>query len=298
MLVVCLIWGVNFSMMKFAMQSLPPFALNAIRFTLASVTLWLVATTLEPDTPLPWRVRVRLAGLGVLGNTLYQIGFILGLARTTAGNSSLLVASTPLMTAVVGSALGVERLTPAVAGAIGVGTVGVALVVFAKEVSFSLATMSGDLLTLAAVVCWAFFTHGIRSVSGLASSLRVAAWTTLGGTPILVVLGIPGLLRLDWGAVDPLAWGAVVYASFLSIVVAYLIWNRSVYRIGGNRTALLGVTVPVFALATAAIALGERPTLVQIAGAALILGSVVLNIWAHSRAATPTDGAPEAGAAV
>jgi drug/metabolite transporter (DMT)-like permease len=290
MLLTCLIWGVNFSVMKFAMQSLPPFALNAIRFTVASATLWLVAAALEPGTPLPWRVRARLAGLGVLGNTLYQIGFILGLARTTAGNSSLLVASTPLMTAVFGSALGVERLTPAVAGAIGVGTVGVALVVFAKEVTFSLATMSGDLLTLAAVACWAIFTHGVRSVSRLASPLRVAAWTTIGGTPLLVLIGIPDLVRLDWGAVSPLTWGAVLYASFLSIVVAYLIWNRSVYRIGGNRTALLGVTVPVFALATAAIVLGERPTMVQLAGAGLILGSVVLNIVAHARATLSGPG--------
>ncbi|TFH65470.1 MAG: EamA family transporter, partial [Gemmatimonadales bacterium] len=106
MLLVCLIWGINFSMMKFALRSLTPYALTTIRFTVASLVLWLVARALEPDTPLSWRLRLRLAGLGVIGNSFYQLGFLVGLERTTAGNSSLLVATTPLAIAVLGSALG------------------------------------------------------------------------------------------------------------------------------------------------------------------------------------------------
>lgn len=284
MLLVSLIWGINFSVMKFALQTLPPLALTAIRFALASLTLLVVAVLLEPRTPLPWRVRWRLAGLGLLGNTLYQLGFIFGLTRTTAGNSSLLIASTPLVTAVLGHALGLEALTRAVKGAIAIGTLGVALVVLAKDVGFSLETFTGDLLTLFAVLCWAVFTHGVRQVKGLASPLRVAAWTTIGGTVPLLVLGIPDVLRLDWGAVSGLTWAALLYSALLSLVFCYVLWNRSVQRIGGSRTALYGVTVPVFALATAAIVLGERPTAIQLAGAALILGSVVLNTVFHQAA--------------
>ncbi len=282
MLLVCVIWGVNFSVMKFALQALEPFALTAIRFTIAAAVLWLVAVRLEPDTPLPWSVRWRLAGLGVLGNSCYQMGFIVGLDRTTAGNSALLIASTPLMTAVLGSALGVERLTRGVLTAVGLGTVGVALVVLAKGAGFSLDTMSGDLLTLGAVFCWALFTHGVRGMKDRASPLRVTAWTTLGGAPLLVAVGLPDLARLDWAAVGAATWGAVLYSALLSIVVAYLIWNRSVQHIGGNRTALYGVTVPLFALATAAIVLGERPTPVQLMGAAFIVASVLINVRAHT----------------
>jgi len=285
MLAGCLIWGINFSVMKFALETLSPLALTAIRFAIASLVLWLVARSLEPDTPLPWPLRWRLAGLGVLGNTVYQIGFILGLQRTTAGNSSLLIASTPLMTAVLGRALGVERLTAGTKVAIAVGTLGVALVVLAKEVTFSLATMEGDILTLLAVLCWAAFTHGVQGVQGRASPLRVAAWTTMGGAIPLILIGLPAVARQDWSAVTVLTWGAVLYSALFSIVVAYVVWNRAVAQIGSSRTALLGVTVPLFALAAAAVALGERPTLVQLGGAALILASVVLSIRAKR-----TDG--------
>src|SRR5262245_7009950 len=85
MLFVCLVWGVNFSMMKFALQSFEPFTLTAIRFTTASAVLWFVARRLEPEVRVPLRSALALAGLGVIGNTLYQVGFITGLAQTTAG---------------------------------------------------------------------------------------------------------------------------------------------------------------------------------------------------------------------
>jgi drug/metabolite transporter (DMT)-like permease len=291
MLLTCLIWGINFSVMKFAMESLAPLGLNAIRFTVAGVTLWLVARWLEPGVRVPRPTLWKLAGLGVVGNTLYQLGFITGLDRTTAGNSALLIASTPVVTALLGAALGVERVSRGMAWAIGVGTVGVLLVVLAKAdgVGFSLETLGGDLLTLSAVVCWAFYTHGVRRVGLGVSPLRTAAVSILGGTPLLVLAGVPSLLVQDWAAVGGATWGAVAYASFLSIVVSYVLWNRSLYRIGANRTALFGITTPVFAIAAAAIMLGERPSAVQLLGAALIVGSVVAGGW-QSSVLRPSSG--------
>jgi drug/metabolite transporter (DMT)-like permease len=279
MLIVCAIWGVNFSMLKLALRSFTPMGFSAIRFAVASLLLWLVARAAEPHAPpLPRRVLWRLAGLGVIGNTLYQVAFITGLTRTTAGNSALLIASTPLMTAVLGGLLGTERLTRAVGWAIGIGTLGVGLVVLSRETAFSLDTMAGDLLTLGAVLCWALFTHGVRAASTHASPLRVAAITTICGTPLLVLAGLPDLLALDWSRVTATAWSATAYATLLSTVVAFVLWNRSVHLIGGNRTALFGILVPLVTLATAALLLGEQPTAPQLVGAGLILGSVAVNV--------------------
>ncbi|MCL6506205.1 MAG: DMT family transporter [Bryobacteraceae bacterium] len=282
-LLTCLIWGVNFSVMKFAMESLAPLALTAVRFVIASATLWLVARWLEPRVAIPRAAGWKLAGLGVVGNTLYQLGFIIGLHQTTAGNSALLIASTPVVTALLGAALGVERVTRGIAWSMGIGTLGVVLVVVANTggVGFSLDTLTGDLLTLSAVVCWAAYTHGVRSVGPAVSPLRAAALSILGGTPLLVLAGIPSLLVQDWSRVTPAAWGAVLYSALLSIVVSYVLWNRSLYRLGSNRTSLFGITTPLFAIAAAAVILGERPTPVQLLGAALIIGSVAGNVWAH-----------------
>jgi drug/metabolite transporter (DMT)-like permease len=258
---------------------------SAIRFLLASVVLWLVMKRLEPEPRVAPRMVLVLLGLGVLGNTIYQMGFINGLARTTAGNSSLLIASTPLMTAVLGAALGLERMTRPVVLAIILGTVGVALVILGhgERIGFSTATLAGDSLTLSCVVSWSVFTHGVRRVGVAATPLQVATYTTIGGTPGLVLAGWRDLQAQDWSRVPAPAWGAYLYSALLSIVVCYVIWNRSVSRIGANRTALFGITTPLFALAAASLMLGERASVPQLVGAAFILGSVAVNVLAHWR---------------
>jgi drug/metabolite transporter (DMT)-like permease len=69
----------------------------------------------------------------------------------------------------------------------------------------------------------------------------------------------------------------VAYASFLSIVVAYILWNAMVRQVGSARTALLGMMVPLWAVLIASVTLGERPTTLQVLGASCILGSVLVS---------------------
>src|SRR5215213_8425988 len=80
-----LVWGVNFAVAKHALGQFDPLAFNAIRFCIASV---LVAQG-ELAWPEPGDV-LRVVGLGLLGNVLYQGCFVLGLARTPAGSASLI----------------------------------------------------------------------------------------------------------------------------------------------------------------------------------------------------------------
>jgi drug/metabolite transporter (DMT)-like permease len=87
---------------------------------------------------------------------------------------------------------------------------------------------------------------------------------------------LPGVIRLDWRAVGLEAWLAVAYSSVLSLVVAYLLWNRSVKAIGGARTAVYMCITPLVAVLGAWILLGERPQPLQGVGAAFIITGVLL----------------------
>ncbi len=73
---------------------------------------------------------------------------------------------------------------------------------------------------------------------------------------------------------SPGAWVGVAYAGFLSIGLAYLLWYRGVERLGNNRTAVYSNLVPVAALLTAWLWLGEVPTAVQLLGAVVILSGL------------------------
>jgi drug/metabolite transporter (DMT)-like permease len=95
-------------------------------------------------------------------------------------------------------------------------------------------------------------------------------------------MGVPDLMRTDFRAVTPEVWLGVVYAGLLGIGLAYLLWYRGVQRIGNNRTAVYSNLVPVAALFTAWIWLGETPTTLQLIGATVILASLTLARLAQS----------------
>jgi drug/metabolite transporter (DMT)-like permease len=276
MLVVCLIWGINFSVTKLAIGQMPALPFTAIRFTLASLLLWLIVRKLEGPATLAPDVTRRLVVLGIVGNTLYQLAFVLGLAYTTATNSSLIVATVPTVVAVLAGLLGLERITPRMWAGIALGTIGVVLVIAASGVEFSAVTLRGDLLTVLGVFCWAGYTLGLRRLPPALSPLRVTAVTTVAGTPGLVLAGLPGLAGMEWKAVPGTAWAALGYATVFSLVVAYILWNRSVQAVGVTRTAIYMCLTPLIAVAAAWLMLGEQAQPLQGVGAILIVAGVLL----------------------
>lgn len=279
MLLVCLIWGVNFSVTKVAIAQMPALAFTAIRFALASLFLWMVLRVSEKPATLPAAALRRLVVLGVVGNTCYQLAFVLGLAHTSATNSSLILATVPTVVAVFAGLLGLERITPRMWLGIGLGMMGVVLVIATSGIEFSTETLRGDLLTVLAVLCWAGYTVGLRKLPAGFSPLRVTAVTTIAGTPGLVLVGLPGLLRMEWGAVPATAWAALFYATVFSLVVAYLLWNRSVQAVGGTRTAIYMCVTPLIAVGAAWVMLGEHARPLQGVGAVLIIAGVLLTRW-------------------
>lgn len=276
MLLVCLIWGFNFSVTKSAFGQIPPLPFTAVRFVVSSLLLWLVLRVIEGPAKLPPGALRKLVILGLVGNSCYQLAFMLGLARTTATNSALILSTVPTVVAVFAGALGLERITRRMRWGIALGTLGVVLVIATRGVAFDRGTLTGDLLTVLAVLFWAGYTVGLRTVPEGLSPLRVTAVTTIAGTPGLLLAGLPGVLRLDWKAVDAHAWLALAYASVLSLVLAYLLWNRSVKAVGGTRTAIYMCVTPLVAALGAWLVLGERPHPLQGLGAMFIVTGVLL----------------------
>jgi drug/metabolite transporter (DMT)-like permease len=162
---------------------------------------------------------------------------------------------------------------------IALGTAGVALVIATSGIEFSPETLRGDLLTVVAVLCWAAYTVGLRKLPHGVSPLRVTTVTNIAGTPGLVLVALPGLFRLDWAGVPAMGWAALGYATVFSLVVAYILWNRSVKAVGGTRTAIYMCVTPLVAVAAAWIMLGEEPQPLQAAGAVLIIAGVLLTRW-------------------
>lgn len=276
LLLVVLIWGANFAVIKWALAEIPPFAFSALRFSISALCLCALAWIREGPPRFPPGTIRRLVWLGIAGNTIYQLLFMEGLIRTSVGNVALLVGCSPVLVALLGWLTGVERLSRPVMWGIVLAFAGIALVVGVRGPEFSRMTLVGDLSVLLASLGWASYTLGVRTVSGKVSTLWLTAATTLTGTPLLLLIGGRQLAALDWSSLSLRTWLAMAYTTLLSLVFAYHMWNVSIRLVGSARTAIFGAGVPVVGVLLAWPLLGEKPRMIQLVGAILIVSGVLL----------------------
>ncbi len=117
MLLVVVIWGANFSFMKMALAEMSGMSFAGLRFALAAVVLLAVLYWREGSIALPREAWWTLIWMGLLSNTLYQVFFMYGLTHTSVANASLIIATTPLIVALLGAVTGIEALSrPVVTG--------------------------------------------------------------------------------------------------------------------------------------------------------------------------------------
>ena len=277
LLAMSMIWGVNFAVSKVALEQLSPLAFNALRFPMASLLLYFVLRSNGP-IPMPSRKEVPVVlTLGLLGNLLYQLCFIFGLDRSSAADASLLLAGTPVVTALLTARLGQERIPLRVWIGVVSTMVGVGLIVLdSARDTVGESTVLGNFLMLGAILAWSFYTVGSRPLVDRYGPVPVTAWTLWIGSSGLVIAGVRDVLRADFTTVDPLTWACVVYAGVLSIGVAYIFYYYGVSRLGNTRTGAYSNLVPAFALLAAWLWLGQPPNLFQIVGAAVIIGGVTV----------------------
>jgi drug/metabolite transporter (DMT)-like permease len=275
LLIMTIIWAVNFSVAKIALGRISPLAFNALRFPMAAAALYLLLRRKGP-IPLPPRADLpRIFGLGLLGNILYQQFFIFGLNQTRAGTASLLLAGTPLITALLSAILGHEKVQPKVWIGVGCTLLGISFVVlFGGEDQGG--TVTGALLLLSASVSWAVYTVGARDLVSRHGAIAVTAWTLWVGSLGLFLIGLPDVFSTDLRTISIGTWAAIGYAGILSVGIAYLIWYNGVRELGNTRTSTYSNLVPVITLAVAWVWLGENPSFGQLAGAATIIGGVTL----------------------
>jgi drug/metabolite transporter (DMT)-like permease len=271
------IWGVNFSVMKFALGVFSPLAFNSVRVTLAGVAL--AAVAFSPGARIPSRTDARrLMTLGLLGHSAYQLLFIHGLARSRAGTVALLIGTTPALLAILGRIYGFDRISRSAALGICASILGVGFVVVGASAGSSHDdSFIGIGLVLASSLCWAFYTMGLRPLTERVDGVQIAAWTLFGGALPLVVAGIPSLLSTDLSAVPAAAWGAIAYSGLMAYVLAYVFWYRGMKKVGPTRTSMYANLQPIMALGAAWVTLHETPTPWQFAGGACVITGLYLS---------------------
>jgi drug/metabolite transporter (DMT)-like permease len=274
LLAVALMWASTFSLFKIAWRDIDPVAFTAIRFA-AMVAFSLGVLAFAKNRVRPRRADIpALIASGLTGYFLYQMGFVLGLDRTSALAGAILISTHPIFSVIFLWLSGRERPTLWEVGGVAIAFLGVAVFLEAWD-AFAAARM-GDLLALGAAA--AFGAYGVinQPLTARYPSRELMSYGLVLGGLLVTIVGIPAMARQDWGAISINAWVILVYAIVGPVYLAYSLWNWAIRHRGIPRTVVYGFLVPVLGGALAVVALDEHLGIPQAIGAMLVLAGLLV----------------------
>jgi drug/metabolite transporter (DMT)-like permease len=279
LLLMILIWGSNFSIVKVALRDFPEIPFNAMRMVVGTTVflsaIWLSRDRAKPRPPLTRTDWVQLFFLGLVGTFLYQLCFVAAVRRTSVGNGSLIIGLSPIVISLMSAVVGHERIRPLRWVGVFMALLGLYFVV-GHGVDFSAQSLRGDLLMLGGVMCWATYSVASQPILKRHSPLVVIAITFSVGATMYLVMMSPILLDVNWAAVSRFSWFLMFSSAFLALNVSYWIWYTGLKKLGGSRTSMYSYLTPIVAMIVAAIWIGEPISGNQIAGASAIFAGLLI----------------------
>jgi len=269
---VVVLWALNVTLSKYILEhGFEPLVYSAMRYGSASVVFVGLARTIRLTRRLAYVVALAAAALLYVN----QITFVYSLRLTTASTVGLIFGATPIATAAIAFAFGLERPSRRFAAAASVSLAGVALVALGSGGGLS-GNLGGDLLGFCTAVTWGAYSIAISVLMRDHSPIRISA-TVLPLMAIPIALtAIPQFGRMDYGSVEPWVWAVFALAVLGPLVITNLLWFRALDEVGPSHATLFNNFQPFVAVLFAVVLLSERLSAVQIGGGVLIAGGVVL----------------------
>ncbi len=273
------LWGGNYVVSKAATDILPPLAYNALRFLMATISMFIQLRVMKVNLFVPRREWWPIILSSLIGHALYQPFFITGLHETSASNAVLIITAGPIYVVLFNAFRSKERLTRAAILGVILALGGVMIVIigrYAGNFQFTNTTIHGDLLMVGASVLWAGSILSTRRPMINNPHLVATFWTLVCGTISQSILGAPQLIAFDWSRFNLAALGAIFYSSVISIGIASVIFNYAIRKLGTTRTSLYTYLQPLVAATLAVLLLGEPFTILLVIGGFLIFVGVAL----------------------
>lgn len=280
LLIITVIWGLNVPVMKIGLMSLSPLVYNACRLIIAAILSIAVLLITKSYKPMPIGDLKKIAIIGGLGIFVNQVLITFGMSQTTAGNSSLVLATLPVEVAVINSIFKIEAISRRMTAGVITGLLGVLLVVVGsnKELSLLGPHLIGALLLLGGQFCYGYYTVFIKELNDRYSTYQIFAYIMVFNAVLFLIIALPELTSTDWSIIPEAALYSIFFSSMFALVMANTVWIWVVFWLGSTKASLSQYLCPVVSIAFAWAYLGETLGILQLAGAAVIVLGLYLTL--------------------
>lgn len=277
-LLVIVIWGLNFVVIKFGLAAFSPFQLGAGRFMIAAFPLVLWVS--RPAIPL--RVLVTYAMLQGFGQFLLL--FLSLSVGMSAALGSVIAQVQPFITAIFASIVLGERLGRALRVGFALAGLGLACFVVqaANETDLSEVTLTGIMLSVGAAACWAGSNIVVREIAKAGwrcDSLALVVWSSAITAPCFALLSLwaDGQDRQSiWWEASFQDWLALLYLGWGSTLIAYGLWTLLLKRHPASKVGPFSLGVPAIGVLAGMLLLGEQVSALQWLGTALVIAALLV----------------------
>ncbi len=262
---------------KLALASLPPMVMAAVRVVFACLLLESLRRA-AGRRPVAARDRPAILLYGLLGVSLNQVFFILGLSLTSAIHTTVLTATIPVFTLLAAVLLGHESMTLRAAAAVLLSGAGALLLVGVQGLDWHSQSVRGNLLLIGNAICYAFYLVLSRPILARYDPITVVAGVFLYGAGPIVLVALPALSRFEPSRVTRLSWGSLAAVVLFCTVVPYLANSWALARTSASRVAFYVFLQPLLATLLAVLVLHETLSARTACAALLILAGLAVSI--------------------
>ena len=266
-LLIMVIWGLNYPVAKIGVTHVPPMMMIAVRFAL-------VAALVLPFVPPPWGHMRRIFYLSVMIGTLHFAPNFTGLKYVDSGVGAILNQLSVPFSALLAAIFFHDRLGWRRLLGMALAFAGVAVLVGEPKRSTDLL---GAFLMMAASLAWAISTVQTKFLKEV-HPLSLVGWMTLMATPQILVLSllieerpVEAALTMGWNG-----WWPILYMAIFVSIVSHSLWYRLVHRYPINVTAPFALLTPVFGVLFGVLILHEALTWWMLAGSLITLAGVTI----------------------
>lgn len=277
-LVANLIFGVNFSVVKFVTPAiLKPFGLNVVRVLVTTSLLWIMHFWERPVIKLRKSDIPRFIACGVTGISINQLLFIKGLSITYSIHAALLMLCTPLLITITSFFFLKERVNGYIASGLALGISGAIMLISSRESSGTGDNIIfGDILIAMNAISYAFYFVLVKPLITYYTPTQVLRWAFTFGTIFILPFGWSEFMETQWDTITAVQWSAIGFVVIGATFLAYLFNIYGLTHLQASATGSYIYLQPIFATMVAIMFMGEHLTTHKIFSAVLIFAGVYL----------------------
>jgi drug/metabolite transporter (DMT)-like permease len=266
---------------KLLVAVLPVFLLAWLRFGIAAVAMAHWVRRRPAEAPLSRHDRILLFFESFLGNFVFSVCMLFGVAATSALAAGVVMAAIPAAVALLSRLFLGERIRPRVAAAIACAAAGIALLALARRSAAGdvPAPWWGYALLLGAVLCEASYVVIGKRLTARLSPRRISALINLWGLALVTPLGLWQALGFDFTVVAPATWALLVFYALAASMWSVWLWMQGLRHVPAPQAGVFTVMLPISAALVGIGLLGESFGPAHVAAFGLGVAGLLLATW-------------------